>query len=157
MYKKIAIIGGTAAVILGLGTAALAETTTTAGSPNPSATTVAASPASPSGSSAAKAKLGRLRHVLHGQVVTRGKGGTFVTHDIARGQVTAVSPASISIKAADNTTTVFAVSSSTKVRVRTNGKGTDATIAQVSVGDTAVVLGTGATSPGATHIVDVKK
>ncbi len=155
MYKKIAIAGGTVALIVGIGTAAMAETTTSSSStaPSASASSTAGAPAKAGGVFSGKAD----RRIVHGQVVTRGKDGTFVTHDVANGQVTAVSATSIAVKTADNSTLTFVVNSSTKVRVRTNGKGAAGTISQVAVGDNAVVLGTGASTATATHIVDVKK
>jgi hypothetical protein len=153
VWKKIAISGAVAAAVLGSGAAALAASgSTTSGTP---ATTASSAPAA--GKHPAARAL--LRHTVHGQFVTRGKNssGDFVTHDVIRGSVTAVSPTSITVKAADNTTQTYVVNSSTKVRERTNGKGAASTIGAVHSGDDVAVLGTGTTTLTATGIVDVKK
>lgn len=161
MYRKIALIGGTAAAVLGVGTAALATT----GSDTPSSTS--SSPASSSASTDAS-QLARFakrhpllagalkHHVVHGQIVTKGKNG-YVTHDGILGTVTAVSASSITVKASDGFTETFSVSSSTAVRVRTAGKGAKGTISDVHNGDQVGVAGTGTSTPTATVIVDVHK
>jgi hypothetical protein len=152
MWKKIAIGGAIAAAALGSGTAALAA----------SGSTTPGTPAASNSASAANGKhAGRaaLRHALHGQFVT-GKPGstTFITHDLIRGQVSAVNGSSITVTAADHTSETFAVNSATKVRARSGGKGSASTIGAVHVGDKALVLGTGAgTALTATGIVDVGK
>jgi hypothetical protein len=154
MYRKIAIAGATAAVIIGSGTAALAATDTTSGSPStPSGTPTT------SASTAKHPKALRVaaRRSVHGQVVTKGKDGKFVTHDFAKGVVTAVSSSSIAVKTADGKSETYTVNSSTKVRVRTNGKGAAGKITDVHVGDSALVAGTGTGTPTAMHIVDVGK
>jgi hypothetical protein len=71
--------------------------------------------------------------------------------------VTAVSPTSITVKAADNTSQTYVVNSSTKVRERANGKGSDSTINAVHQGDDVAVIGTGTTTLTAKGIVDIKK
>lgn len=153
MWKKIAIGGAIAAATLGAGTAALAASgsTTTPGTP-------ASSSAGSSHGGRHAGVMGLARRTLHGQFVT-GKAGSssFVTHDVIRGQVTAVSPTSITVKAADNTSETFVVNSDTKVRMRSNGKGAASSISQVKNGDNVFVLGTGTSTFTATGIVDVKK
>jgi len=154
MLKKIVIAGSAAAVVLGAGTAALAVS----GSNSPSA------PNSSTTAGAAKAKAGlgkraELRRALHASWVTRdGKNSTsFVTHDAIRGQVTAVSASSITVKAADNVSETYAVNSSTKVRSRADGKGKAGTIGEVKSGDPVIVLGTGSGTLTATHVLDGAK
>jgi hypothetical protein len=154
MLKKIVIAGSAAAVVLGAGTAALAVS----GSNSPSA------PSSSSSAATGKAKAGQakraeLRRALHATWVTRnGKDSTsFVTHDAIRGQVTAVSASSITVKAADNVSETYAVNSSTKVRSRADGKGKAGTISEVKSGDTVIVLGTGSGTLTATHVLDGAK
>jgi hypothetical protein len=157
MFKKILIAGGTAALIIGLGTAAFAESGSTTGTPSPTSTT----------SSTAKAAAGRgdgslgklANRAISGQFVTKGKDGTFVTHDLERGTVTSVSSTSIVVKAADNTSQTFVVTSATKVRVRASGaaKGATGTIAQVTTGKDVLVLGTGTSPVTATYIVVLAK
>ncbi len=151
MWKKIAIAGGVCVAIAGVGTAALATSGTSA--PAPSSTSSSAP--SSTGKAAAKHKAhDALRRALHAQWVTRAKGSTaFVTHDAIRGSVTAVSPTSITVAAADKKSETFHVTSATKVRIRTNGKGTKGTIGQVHTGDKAVVLGTGTSTLTARGIV----
>ena len=158
MYKQVAIAGMTAAAILGVGTAALAASGTTGGSPTPAAasSTVSAKHAG-HGGHGGHAKFDR--RALHGQFVTHGKNKTFVTHDVIRGQVTSVSGNTIVVTAADKTSETFVANSATTVRVRTAGKGAKGTVSQVANGDHVLVVGTGTGSGPytATHIVDVKK
>ena len=165
MYRKIAVIGGTAAAIVGVGTAAMATSGSDGGSPT-TALLNASSTSSTTGSAnaAALAKFAKkhpllakalARHLVHGQITTNGAKG-YVTHDGIIGDVTAVSPTSISVKASDGYSLTFSVSSSTKVRMRTAGKGSKSTIGAVHTGDTVAVIGTGATNPAATLVVDAK-
>jgi hypothetical protein len=157
MWKKIAAAGAVGAAILGAGGVAMAATS------SGSATTPSTGPsntASPNGTTApATAKARRAnrleRRTLHGTFVTKGKGNTFVTHDVARGTVSAISATSISVQTADGLTETYAVGNATKVRTHPKGaKGAASTISAVHVGDTAEVTATG-TPPTATVIVDV--
>jgi hypothetical protein len=156
VWKKIAISGAVAGAILGSGAVALAASE----SPTPGTPTPAAGSAKP-GAAAGKHPVARAlaRHTLHGQFVTPAKGSTteFVTHDVIRGAVTAVSATSITVKAADNTSETYVVNSSTKVRQRSNGKGAASTIGAVHTGDDVEVIGTGTSTLTATGILDVKK
>ena len=98
----------------------------------------------------------RLGRALHGTWVTKdGKSTTYVTHDAIHGTVSAVSPTSISVKAADGVTETYKVTSATKVRMRTAGqkKGATSSIAQVKTGSHVVVVGTGTGTFTATHVV----
>jgi hypothetical protein len=152
------LTGATAAVIVGAGGTALALTgsdQTTAGTPT-STSSQQATPKGRPGKAAAKGRAKLLRRLQHGQLVTRGKNG-FVTHDLIKGTVTAVSPTSITVQAGDKKSETFVVDKDTKVRVRTAGKGAAATIAGVSKGDHVAVAGTGTTTYTAKHVVDVKK
>jgi hypothetical protein len=155
MLKKIVIAGSAAAVVLGAGTAALAAS----GSNSPSSTPSSSTAAGAGKAKAAHAKRSELRRALHASWVTRdGKNSTsFVTHDAIRGQVTAVSATSITIKAADNVSETYAVNSSTKVHSRADGKGKAGTISEVKSGDTVIVLGTGSGTLTATHVLDGAK
>ena len=186
MLKKIAVVGGIVAIAgLGLGGAAWAESNSStpqaiADSPAAAAvpavlttaavTTSAAPSAAATAGKAGKAKAGnrkhgnraalvkRLERVSHAQWVTKdGKTGTFVTHDAARGIVTAVSGGSITIKATDGTSETFAVNSATKVHVKGAAQGAAnaaGTISQVKIGDRAAVLGTGSGAKTATRVMD---
>ena len=162
MFRKVAIAGATAAVIIGAGTAALA-TTGSSGTPGTPSTSGTSSSSSSSSSSATKgAGLGRFarrhpeiaalikHHAVHGQIVT-DDNGTDVTHDGIVGTVSAVSPSSITVKASDGFTQTFSINSSTKVRVRTDGK--SSTISDVRTGVKVGVVGTGTSAPVATYIL----
>jgi hypothetical protein len=173
MWKRIAAIGGTAAIIGGAGTAAFAASTTATTAPSPSATSAT------SGSSAAASKpeagkrtrADRIRGGVHATWVTQNKKtGTFTTHNAIRGRVSAVSPTSITIRAADSTTETYLVSSGTKVFTRvqqtqasktakaaTRPTRTATSIADVRAGDSVLVAGTGTTALTALRIVDIKK
>jgi hypothetical protein len=183
MLKKIVLAASAAAVVLGAGTAALA--TVGHSSPGPSAKPAAAStaPSAPGTSTApglqgepgAKGKgkghrpqLRALGRALHAQWVTRDRdnASAFVTHNAIRGEVTAVSASSITVKAQDGFSQTYAVTDATKVRLRkgqpgngnSNGTGkggAPGTISDVHTGDKVAVIGTGATSLTAQHIVAV--
>jgi hypothetical protein len=94
----------------------------------------------------------RMLRALHGTWVTQGSSGP-VTHQAIRGDVTAVSATSVTVKARDGFTQTFAVAPDTKVRARSNGKGADSAIGAVTVGSKALVTGVGATNPTARVVV----
>lgn len=94
--------------------------------------------------------------VEHGQFVTKGKNGP-VTRDVVNGTVASVSPTAITVRAADNTSQTYAVTSKTIVRVRTAGKGAKGTIGSVTAGDHVIVLGTGTTQFTANRVVDIHR
>jgi hypothetical protein len=149
MYRKVPIGGVTAAAVLGAGGTALALTgsDTTGGHP---ATKAAAA----AGHHKGRARL--LKRLSHAQIVTSGRNG-FVTHDLIKGTVTAVSATSVTVQAADKTSLTFSVGSDTKVRMRTKGQGAASSIGHVAKGDHVLVTGTGASHPAAKHVVDIKK
>ena len=113
---------------------------------------------------------------MHAQWVTpdRDNENTFVTHNAIRGEVTAVSATSITVKALDGVTQTYAITGDTKVHLRKGlpsdgqrqgqgrsagdrgglGKGTAGTISDVHTGDKVAVTGTGTTSLTAQHVVD---
>lgn len=131
MYRKIALVCAAAIAIVGVGTAALA----TAGSQTTTG----------NGKSHAAAKHNRhalLRHVLHGQLTTRGKAG-YVTHSGIRGTVTAVNATSITVKAVDGFSQTYTITAGTRIRERTPGKGTGVagTVSDLKSGDKVGVLG----------------
>ena len=153
MWKKFVVAGTVGVALLGAGGVAVAAT----GGPSPSA--------SPSPGTTAKAGSGRgehgkdlrraLLHAVHGQVTTKTKDG-YVTHDGIRGTVTAVAPASITVRAADGATETFAISGTTVVHTKADGKskGKTGQIGAVRAGDSVRVLGTGTTTLTATHVLD---
>ena len=96
----------------------------------------------------------RLLRAVHATWVTDGKAGP-VTHQAIRGEVTAVSATSVTVKAKDGVSMTFTVGSDTKVRARVATKGakaTDSSVSAVKVGQKALVVGVGATSPTARRI-----
>lgn len=95
----------------------------------------------------------KLKRIEQGQFVTKdGKTGAQVTHEIANGDVTAVSPTSITVKTGDGKTVTFTVSSSTKVHVKGQAKGSTGSISSVKTGQQALVVGTGTGPFAATRI-----
>lgn len=99
----------------------------------------------------------RLLRAVHATWVTDAKAGP-VTHEAIRGEVTAVSATSITVKAKDGVSMTFTVGADTKVRARVATKGTqgtkatDSSVSAVKVGQKALVVGVGATSPTARRI-----
>jgi hypothetical protein len=151
MYRKLIVAGAAAAAIVGSGTAAMALT----GSTTPSGSSPAGSTAKAAPARSLERTL--LRRTVHGQFVTRDKSGHYVTHDYARGKVSGVSTQLIVVHTADGTSQRFQVTSATKVRLRSNGKGTAGKITDVHVGDTVLVGGVGSGTPSAGHVLDLGK
>ena len=157
MFRKIAIAGATAAVIVGAGTAALAASGDSSSGTPAAATTSAAS------SNAKADNLSRFarrhpgiaaaiaHHAVHGQIVTKDDKGNYVTHDGILGTVSAVSATSITVKSGDGFVQTYTVDASTKVRIRPDSK--SAAISAVHVGDKVGVVGTGTGTPVATYVV----
>jgi len=81
-------------------------------------------------------------------------GTKFTTHDEIRGAVTAVSPTSISVKAADGVTENYIVGTGLKVHLKADGKGKAGTISEVKVGDHVAVIGTGTGPLTAKRVLD---
>jgi hypothetical protein len=157
MWKKIAIAGGTVALIGGIGTAALA--TSGSPSPHPSGSTANRAAAGQPGAVAKHPKLRkaleRLKNFEHGTWVTAGKDASAITHTAFHGQVTAVSSTSITVKAKDATTQTFVINGDTKVHTRAQHKG--AVISAVKSGDTVLVAGTGTPTVIAKQVVDTSR
>ncbi len=152
MLKKIVLAGSAAAVVLGAGTAALA----TSGAAAPAAGKAAAGAAT---AKAPRSELKQLRRALHAQWVTRDGNdkAAFITHDAIRGEVTAVSPTSLTVKAQDGVSQTYAITAATKVHSRAAGKGKTVTIGEVHSGDRVAVLGTGTSTLTARQILDATK
>jgi hypothetical protein len=162
MYRKIAAVVGTAAVILGAGTAALAASGPDATGGTGSTSAPATSTPAPGNNTAGRRRhveRALVRHAVHGSIVTQGKNG-YVRHTGIRGTITAVSPTALTVKATDGTTQTFVLMKATKVRERTPGqaKGSPGTISQLKTGDDVGVLGRGPESatgvPSAAFVVD---
>jgi hypothetical protein len=162
MLNKLVAAGAAGAVILGAGTASLAMSAPSGSSTAPSASTVPSASATAPGSAGAAGHYrgrrigdGALRRALHAEWVTKGKNGTFITHQAIRGQVSAVSATSITVKAADSVSQTYTVTSTTKVHTRAKKRG--AAIADVHTGDPVLVAGTGTGTLTATQVADAKK
>jgi hypothetical protein len=158
MWKKVAIVGASAAIIGGAGSAAFAASGTATPTPSPASTSAPSgkSADTPKAQNGKRAGVNRLRRAVHATWVTENKKTrTFTTHDAIRGHVAAVSPTSITVRAADNLTETFVVSSGTKVHTRALKTG--ASISDVKVGDRIFVGGTGTTTLTALQVVDAKK
>jgi|GEM_PF-3252977 len=160
MWKTIVVVGAAAAIIGGAGTAALASsetatpTSSTSAAVDTAAVDTAANESTPT--TAKHPAIDRLRKAVHVTWVTQDKQTTtFTTHQGIRGEVTTVSPTSITVKAADNVSQTFVVNASTKVRDRTTKAA--GSIAEVKTGDSVLVTGTGTTTLTAVHIVKAKK
>lgn len=154
MWKTIAIVGASAAIIGGAGTAAFAATGTATPTPSPSTS----SAPNTSATTAAKnhPRLRRIRRSVHATWVTENaKTKTFTTHDTIRGQVTSVSATSITVQAADNLTETYGVTQATKVHTRALKSA--ASISDVRAGDPVFVGGTGTSTLTAIRVSDVRK
>jgi len=166
MFKQIVIAGAAGAALLGGGAIALAsDSPSPSGAPASSASSASSAAGTSSAPAAGRAgkradtvrqALNRLKNFDHGEWVT-GPSGSTVTHEAAKGTVSAVSATSIQVHSADGSTTTFTVDSATKVGLREGGKGSakKGTIADVKTGDTVLVAGTKTgTTTTATTIAD---
>lgn len=104
------------------------------------------------GSGDRKGLRAQLLRALHASWVTDGASGP-VTHQAVRGEVTAVSPTSITVKAKDGFSLTYSVTKDTVVRERAKGHGSASSIGGVKVGAKALVAGVGATNPAARVVV----
>jgi hypothetical protein len=170
MFRKIALAGAAAAVIVGAGTTALAVSGNSASTTGHATSSAQHKPGAGHGNRKERRAALRwaLRHFAHAEYVTKGStrnGGAFVKHDAIVGQVLSVSATSIEVKAADGYTKTFVVGSSTHVRKRpannVHRKPAPATISDVRSGDQVAVRGKGpdsSASPTATVVIDgIKK
>ena len=101
----------------------------------------------------------RLARALHATWVTKNKQGV-ITHQAIRGEVTAATSTSITVKAVDGFSQTYSVSAATKVLVRnlsaTDKAGRKAVATSPSAvkpGAKALVIGRGATNPSADRVV----
>ena len=150
---SLAVAGVAAAAVVG--TAGVAAATAADPSGTPAAPTASSAP--DAGTKTPGRHHGKLKHRalargMHGEWVVKGKDGKPVTLVTVRGEVTAVSATSITLKAEDGFTATYAVSSDTKVR----GKDVDK-IADVKVGDKGGAVGTKSGSTLTARAVLVRK
>ena len=113
----------------------------TSGNPSTPSTLTAATtstgpttPITPTNGPAKHRHHGLLARTEHGQVTVRTKTGTEVV-DLQRGQVTAVSPTSITVKSQDGFSATYVVDSTTTVRKT----GRPSAIGSVADGDNVVI------------------
>lgn len=158
-HRTIAIAGATAAAIIGVGTAALATT----GSSAPGA--ASAAPAAAAAHHHVRHHRHPLRralrrHAVRGEIVTHTKKHGYVVHSAIRGTVQDVSSTAITVKAPDGVSQTFTVAGATHVRDRVPGhrKGKPSTIGDVQSGDLVGVVGkapeSSSADPTATLVVD---
>ncbi|HEY4020255.1 MAG TPA: hypothetical protein VGM75_16300 [Pseudonocardiaceae bacterium] len=135
--KTTMIAGAAVVALVGIG-GGVAFATSGNGSSTPNSTLTAATsataPATPSNGAAKRRHGGLLDRAEHGQVTVRTKTGTEVV-DLQRGQVTAVSPTSITVKSADGFTGTYVVDSTTKV----SKTGQQSAIGSVANGDDVAI------------------
>ncbi len=159
-YRKTLAVAGTAAAVLGIGGTAMAMSGdhTVAGSAVTPAAAQQAAKADKGEKGKDKAKgHALLRRLEHGQFVTKGKDGA-VTHTLWRGTVTAVSPTSVTVQAADKKSQTYVVGKETKVKERVKGqKPADSSISKIAKGDQVMVTGTGTPTVTARAIVELPK
>ena len=140
--QKLVGLAVAGAAVLGAGATALAQTSTTSPPPAAAVAPTTAAPATPSttASSAAEADrrlpVRRLRRAVHGDLVVRGKGDTYVPITFDRGKVTAASATSISLERPDGVAVTVSIGSSTTFRGIDSATG-------LRVGDPAVVTSAG--------------
>ena len=140
LTRKLALgVAGVAAAGV-LGTAGVAAATSDTSTPTPAASSVPSASSAPGATGTTAARKHRARAAiprgLHGEWVVKGKDGRTVTLVSVRGQVTAVSATSVTVKAEDGFTATYAVDAKTRVR------GADATtIADVKVGAKGAAVG----------------
>ena len=94
----------------------------------------------------------QLLRALHATWVTKSPTGP-VTHQAVRGEVTAVSATSITVRSEVGFALTYAVTADTTVRSRAKGAGSPSSIGAVKVGSKALVTGVGARNPTARLVV----
>lgn len=149
----LAVAGVAAAAVVGTAGVAAATAPAPSGTPAPSTSAPSSGTTAPEAGAdrRAKPKHRALGRGMHGEFVVKGKDGKPVTLVSVRGEVTAVSASSITIKAEDGFTATYAVGSETKVR----GKDADA-IADVEVGDSAAAVGVKSGNSVTARVVGVR-
>ncbi|HZX04200.1 hypothetical protein, partial [Kribbella sp.] len=128
--KRWRLIGTVAAVVVTTAAGGVAWAANNA-NPTPSASPSASTSAQPNqnqkpggppvrGGFRGEFGMGRA---LHGEFVVQKNGGGYQTVDVQRGQVTAVSNSSLTVKSADGFTKTYTVTSNTMVNAARNGIG----------------------------------
>jgi hypothetical protein len=138
LTRKLALaVAGVAAAGV-LGTAGVAAATSDDRTPTPTAAAAPSSSAAPNADHprARRANRALVARGMHGEWVVKGKDGKPTTLVTIRGQVTAVGPTSVTVKAEDGFTATFTTNSDTKVK----GAEVDS-IGDVKVGAKGAVVG----------------
>jgi hypothetical protein len=161
MRRTPLLVAAGTAVLVGAGAVAVAVPgSVTTGRPTGGAAVAALRSATGSPSGTAAARPGHWRHLLrlaqHAQVATSGPRGAFL-YDAIRGVVSAVSPTSLTVRAADSFSQTFVLSSSTtRVRIRpahaagtSTGKGKPGSLSDIHAGDEVFAFGRSADRTGA--------
>jgi hypothetical protein len=143
------VAGATALALAGIGGGVAFAAGGTTG-PTPATLTAAVStasstPATPGAAARAKHRGGLRARTEHGELTVRTKTGT-ETVDVQRGQVTAVSATSITVRSKDGFTATYAVASTSKVRAAKKA----AAIGDVHQGDR---VGVAAVKSGSTDTI----
>lgn len=140
---KIALIAGTAVLALagiggGVAFAAGGDSSSAIPAAMLTASTVSTAPSStaPSGKEHRRARS-LLARAEHGEVTLHSKKGD-VTVDVQRGQVTAVTGTTVTVRSQDGFTATYTLGSTSKVR----SKGKPSSISNVHTGDRANVVAT---------------
>ncbi len=137
-WTAVATIGVLAIAGVALAAPTINAATNAAPTPAPSASG-SAQPEGKRGQHPGKGKRGhlpRLGKPVHAEAVVQDKDGKFLTVYTQRGEVTAVSATSITLKSADGFTSTYAINAETKI-----GKDREAAkIGDVKVGDMAGVI-----------------
>ena len=106
--------------------------------PTTAATSASTAAGTATGTAAPNARRGMMRDVLHGSFTVKTDTGTELV-DVQRGEITAASATSVTVKSTDGFTATYALGDSTVVR---RDRST-VTGAELVVGDTAMVRATG--------------
>lgn len=128
-WAAMGIVGGAAA---GVGYAAMSSP---AAAGQSATTTTATAPAPRPGAGMRVGPRGLLKHLEHGQLTLRVRGGD-KTVDLQRGTVNAVTPTSITVASQDGFTQTYVVTGTTRVR----GKSGRESIGAVHQGDQVLVV-----------------
>jgi hypothetical protein len=146
----LAVAGVATAAVVGSAGVAAATAPAPSSSPSPAAAASDSRPGPPGRAAERRARLGH--RALHGEFVVKGRDGAYLTLVSVRGEITAVSATSVTIKAEDGFTATYAVTADTRVR----GKDVDA-IADLKVGDRGGAVGTKSGSTLTARAVVVRK
>lgn len=113
-------------------------------SPSPvSPAALIAQPAAPAATAAPAAdKPARLGRILRGDATVLKRDGSTATVHFERGEISAASPTSITVKGADGTITTFAIGPQTRIR----SQGQRTTVDALKVGGFAAVITSGSGS-----------